>query len=321
MKSHKRYRLGALIAGLTALLAAVIGAVSTGSASAALTGNCFIVVDGKVHVNPACFTTTAAASPTYMTVNVRAHANGLFVTADNAGASPLINNRWGVGGWEGFGLYMWSNGTVRLRSLANTGSAIYVSAATGTLIANVTSPGSWETFTLVRNSDSSISLRAADGRLVVADPAGSQPLVTGPTAVTPEAEFDLLPTPAPLGTFTLRQHDTGRYVTTGSDGSLSTTPTFTGDAERFVEFQMPNGGVAFRSVANQQYVTAENAGGSPLIANRPGIGTWETFTLTRQSNGAYTLTAVNTLLVDGTTSLIANASAPNGTDTFDLANA
>ncbi len=37
------------------------------------------------------------------------------------------------------------------------------------------------------------------------------------------------------------------------------------------------GRVALRSLANGKYVCAENAGGSPLIANRDKVGPWELF--------------------------------------------
>jgi hypothetical protein len=37
-------------------------------------------------------------------VSLRAHADGDIVTADNAGASPLIANRTVIGAWEEFDL-------------------------------------------------------------------------------------------------------------------------------------------------------------------------------------------------------------------------
>jgi hypothetical protein len=37
-------------------------------------------------------------------VSLRANANGQFVTAENAGASPLIANRTAIGPWEEFDL-------------------------------------------------------------------------------------------------------------------------------------------------------------------------------------------------------------------------
>jgi hypothetical protein len=37
--------------------------------------------------------------------------------------------------------------------------------------------------------------------------------------------------------------------------------------------------VSLRALVNNDYVTAENAGAQPLIANRTAIGTWEKFDL------------------------------------------
>ena len=41
--------------------------------------------------------------------------------------------------------------------------------------------------------------------------------------------------------------------------------------------------LSLRAMANNMIVTAENAGASPLIANRTAIGTWEQFTLITDS--------------------------------------
>ncbi|MDX6347817.1 MAG: beta-glucosidase, partial [Streptomyces sp.] len=43
----------------------------------------------------------------------------------------------------------------------------------------------------------------------------------------------------------------------------------------------PDGSVSFRAHANNNIVTAENAGSSALIANRTTVGTWEEFDLIR----------------------------------------
>jgi hypothetical protein len=37
-------------------------------------------------------------------VSLRAHSDGDYVTAENAGASPLIANRSSIGQWEEFDL-------------------------------------------------------------------------------------------------------------------------------------------------------------------------------------------------------------------------
>ncbi|MDX6221283.1 MAG: hypothetical protein QOD91_337, partial [Frankiales bacterium] len=79
-------------------------------------------------------------------VALRAHANNLYVCADNAGGSPLIANRTSVGGWETFALVHNADGSISLKAAAN---GDYVTAENGgasALIANRTAIGGWEEF-------------------------------------------------------------------------------------------------------------------------------------------------------------------------------
>jgi chitinase len=81
-------------------------------------------------------------------VALRAHANNLYVCADNAGGSPLIANRTSVGGWETFALVHNADGSISLKAAAN---GDYVTAENGgasALIANRTAIGGWEEFDL-----------------------------------------------------------------------------------------------------------------------------------------------------------------------------
>jgi hypothetical protein len=80
------------------------------------------------------------------TIALRAHANGLIVTADNAGAAPLVANRSTVGGWETFTLVRNANGTVSLRAGANGMYVCADNAGAAPLIANRTTIGTWEQF-------------------------------------------------------------------------------------------------------------------------------------------------------------------------------
>jgi hypothetical protein len=50
-----------------------------------------------------------------------------------------------------------------------------------------------------------------------------------------------------------------------------------GSWEVFTLVANPDGSVSLKAYINGKYVTAENAGGSPLIANRSAIGLWEEF--------------------------------------------
>jgi beta-glucosidase len=81
--------------------------------------------------------------------------------------------------------------------------------------------------------------------------------------------------------------------------------------------------ITLRAHANNQYVTAENAGAAALIANRTAIGPWETFdeidlgggqvALRAHANNKY-VTAPNS----GSGSLIASSTSVGTAETFDL---
>jgi lysophospholipase L1-like esterase len=136
---------------------------------------------------------TLFGGPTTSVVSLRAHANGQLVTADNAGADPLIANRTAVGGWEEFDLIGNPDGSVSLRSHANNNLVTADNAGAAPLIANRTSIGPSEEFDLINNSDGSASLRAhANGHLVTADNAGANPLIANRTAIGPWEEFDVI---------------------------------------------------------------------------------------------------------------------------------
>jgi hypothetical protein len=126
-------------------------------------------------------------------VSLRAHANGLYVTAENAGASALIANRTAIGGWEQFDLIDAGSGNVALRAHANGLYVTAENAGASPLIANRTAVGRWETFQLVHNSDGSISLRAlANNAYVTAENAGASPLIANRTAIGAWEEFDVI---------------------------------------------------------------------------------------------------------------------------------
>jgi Holliday junction resolvase len=122
--------------------------------------------------------------PTTGAITLKAQANGLYVCADNAGASPLIANRTAAGGWETFDVVDMGSGNIALKSRAN---GLYVcadNAGASPLIANRTAAGGWETFTLVTNSNGTVSLRSgANGLYVTADNAGASPLIANRTAI------------------------------------------------------------------------------------------------------------------------------------------
>ncbi|MEN3306230.1 MAG: beta-glucosidase [Micromonosporaceae bacterium] len=126
-------------------------------------------------------------------VSFRAHANGRYVTADNAGAQPLIANRTAIGGWEQFDLLDAGNGNVALRAHANNQVVSAANAGAAALIANRAAIGLWETFQLIHNADGSVSLKAlVNNNYVTAENAGNNPLIANRTAIGPWEEFDLI---------------------------------------------------------------------------------------------------------------------------------
>lgn len=133
------------------------------------------------------------AQPTAGVIALRAHANGKYVTAENAGAAPLIANRDAIGGWEQFDELNQGSGLIALRSHANNLIVTAENAGASSLIANRTSAGAWETFALVHNPDGSVSLRAQiNGKYVTAENAGAAALIANRDAIGPWEEFDLI---------------------------------------------------------------------------------------------------------------------------------
>ncbi|MFF0153575.1 PQQ-dependent sugar dehydrogenase [Micromonospora sp. NPDC005203] len=81
-------------------------------------------------------------------IALRSRANGLYVSAANAGANPLVANAAAIGSWETFQLITNTDGTVSLRATVNNQIVCAENAGAGSLIANRTSVGAWERFIL-----------------------------------------------------------------------------------------------------------------------------------------------------------------------------
>ncbi|MBB5868389.1 hypothetical protein F4553_001768 [Allocatelliglobosispora scoriae] len=126
-------------------------------------------------------------------VSLRARVNSRYVTADNAGASPLIANRTAIGPWEQFDRLDAGGGNIALRSRANGLIVTASSNGAGPLIASSSTVGTWQTFQLISNADGSVSLRAVgNNRYVTAENAGANPLIANRTAIGGWERFDLI---------------------------------------------------------------------------------------------------------------------------------
>jgi rhamnogalacturonyl hydrolase YesR/Holliday junction resolvase len=141
--------------------------------------------------------TLAAAGSTGLpapgTYALRARINNLFVTAENAGASPLIANRATAQGWETFDLTVSPTASVTLRAHANGQFVTAANAGASPLIANRATAQGWETFTVVTNPNGSVSLRAqVNGKYVTAAAAGASPLIASAPVIGTWEQFDLV---------------------------------------------------------------------------------------------------------------------------------
>ncbi|MBN1411078.1 MAG: transglycosylase SLT domain-containing protein [Spirochaetales bacterium] len=117
-------------------------------------------------------------------ITLKSMANGMFVCAENGGASPLIANRGAANTWEQFNRIYNSDGTISLIAQANGRYVCAENAGAGSLIANRTAVGTWEKFRQVSNGDGTISLLSmANNRYVCAENAGSSALIANRSAI------------------------------------------------------------------------------------------------------------------------------------------
>lgn len=123
-----------------------------------------------------------------------------------------------------------------------------------------------------------ISLRSfQNGEYVTAASTNSALIADSATNGTNQ-QFDLIINND--GTVTLRARSVNRYVTVnGTNSQLYANSTANGTSQKFNLITNPDGTIALQSLKNGRYVCAENAGASPLIANRTWDREWEEFYL------------------------------------------
>jgi hypothetical protein len=138
-------------------------------------------------------TVVGGTGGTTAVISLRARANNLYVTAENAGSAPLIARAAAVGGWEQFDQIDAGNGNIALRARINALLVTAENAGASPLIANRTAVGPWETFKLVHNANGTVSLLALVNNLYVcADNSGSSALIANRTAIGTWEQFDLI---------------------------------------------------------------------------------------------------------------------------------
>ena len=117
-----------------------------------------------------------------------------------------------------------------------------------------------------------------NGRYVVAESAGADPLIADRAACGPWERFTIEPLDG--GAVALRADANGLYVAVRDDGSLLASDAQPSARARFAWEDQPDGAVCLRSEHADRYVAAESAGADPLVANRTACRGWERFTST-----------------------------------------
>jgi unsaturated rhamnogalacturonyl hydrolase len=139
-------------------------------------------------------TPSGTGTPASGTYALRARINNQYVTAENAGASPLIARAATAQAWETFDLTVSSGGNVTLRAHADSLFVTAANAGASPLIATAATAQAWETFLLVTNPNGSVSLRAQiNGKYVTAAAAGASPLIASASTIGTWEQFDLVP--------------------------------------------------------------------------------------------------------------------------------
>lgn len=124
-------------------------------------------------------------------VSLVSRANNRYVTADDAGASPLLAFPEAVGPWETWYEVNLGGGDIALRSDVNKKYVTADSAGAEPLIATEASVGTSETFRLIRNTDGTVSFLArANGKYVTAAEGGSEPLINNADAIGSGQKFE-----------------------------------------------------------------------------------------------------------------------------------
>lgn|GEM_PF-1671969 len=111
-------------------------------------------------------------------IALKSKANGMYVCAENGGASPLIANRSAIGTWEQFQVYTLPGNKIALKSLANNKYVCAENGGSSALIANRDAIGTWETFEVVVTNNNEIALKSlANNKYVCAEDGGASPLI------------------------------------------------------------------------------------------------------------------------------------------------
>lgn len=248
---------------------------------------------------------SAPTPPTSGTVTLQSKSNNKFVDGGNipkATADASSAGKYQI---------IWIPGGYNIKSIS-TGN--YLTGANGgTVSAGTVNPQGWESFRFEQNGDYWAILASSNKRYVTLQ--SDNTFTTTSQTVSDATLFKLnsggsTPTSAPVafkgGNYTITASN-GQFVHQGKSDvgyrlDVSNTKTV-------FQINANSNGYTFKSLDNSQYVTADNAGASPLTANRGSASGWETFNLKNVNGNVWMVQALankklvtaqsdNTLLAD-----------------------
>jgi hypothetical protein len=226
--------------------------------------------------------------PSGSQVMLRSDTNqGYVVPLDEAAARlQAVPQAEGVGTiWE---VVRTAPGLYSFRSLKNGLFATVSWAGNAELGAVSGSPGAAESFRpQALGGDRFAFLSEPLGKYVSAEDQARAPLVANRQAIGGWESFTVIPVrPLQPGTRVALQASVNQnYVAPDSQGILVAQDPTAGVRHIFEVGLTEDGYITLKSIANGKYVSAEQAGTLPLVANRDAIGDWERFVAVYQPNG------------------------------------
>ncbi len=120
-------------------------------------------------------------------------------------------------------------------------------------------------------------------KYVTAGVSGSIPLIASANDVGDSEKFEIIQVDAKRNYIALRACVNKLYVSAVNGGLLIANQPRIGQTETFEEVKYSDGTRALKSIANNQFVCAENGGKNALIANRNAAALWEKFEFVQQA--------------------------------------
>lgn len=250
--------------------------------------------DQPVSTAPKMVALREAQSAPDRVVAIYTKINSRYATANNSGATTIINDRTAIGGWERFLLHMNTDGTYSLKAMVN---GFWVSADfnaaspnTGALIANRDTIGPWEKFDLVATTDGYLALRLLDNRKYVTfSSTGTGNAYASATTISDGEKLTFVSTNDHVAAFLTRSNM--RYVTAENAGAnpVLNRALVLDNWERFQIVTNPDQSLGFMALVNNMYLSGGSGGGNPLIANQTSVGASEKFHFIPNVDGTFAI--------------------------------